>query len=82
MSGRPVKRSVLIAGHRTSVSLEEPFWDGLKVVADMRGLTIAQLIAQIDAERGDADTGLSGALRVAVLEYYRNLVEDRDVGIT
>lgn len=72
MSGRPIKRSVLIAGHRTSVSLEAPFWDGLKVLARARQQTVAQLVAAIDAERGDADTGLSGALRVAVLAYYRD----------
>ncbi len=73
MSGRPVKRSIMIAGHRTSVSLEGPFWDGLKALADSRGLTVAHLIAEIDAARGDADTGLSGALRVAVLAYYQDL---------
>ncbi|MGI9386155.1 MAG: ribbon-helix-helix domain-containing protein [Methyloligellaceae bacterium] len=72
-SGRPVKRSVLIAGHRTSVSLEAPFWDGLKVLADARGLTVAQLIAEIDAAR--VETGLSGALRVAVLEFYRGMAD-------
>ncbi len=69
MPGRPVKRSIMIAGHRTSVSLEEPFWTGLKVLADSRGLTVAQLIAVIDADR--IETGLSGALRVAVLRYYQ-----------
>ena len=75
MSGRPIKRSVLIAGHRTSVSLEEPFWEGLRALAEGRGLTVARLIAEVDAARGDADTGLSGALRVAVLMHYRALAE-------
>ena len=71
MSGRPVKRSIMIAGHRTSVSLEAPFWDGLKVLAEDRDLTVAQLIAEIDAAR--VEMGLSGALRVAVLRYYQEL---------
>ncbi len=79
MSGRPVKRSIMVAGHRTSVSLEAPFWDGLKVLAEVRGLTVAQFIAEIDAAR--IETGLSGALRVAVLRYYQELstsgTEDR-----
>lgn len=77
MSGRPVKRSIMIAGHRTSVSLEGPFWQGLKELADAEDLTVAQLIAQIDAARGDVDTGLSGALRVAVLRHYQDLAGPR-----
>lgn len=76
MTGRPVKRSVLIAGHRTSVSLEAAFWDGLKVLAAARGQTVAQAIADIDAARGGADTGLSSALRLAVLEFYQTGARD------
>jgi predicted DNA-binding ribbon-helix-helix protein len=62
---RPVKRSFTIAGHRTSISLEAPFWDALKQAADEEGLPVSQLIARIDASR-DAG-GLSSAVRVWLL---------------
>jgi len=65
-----VKRSVTIAGHRTSVSLEEPFWEGLREIAALRGLSFNKLIAEIDAGR-EPDQGLSGALRIFVLNYYK-----------
>lgn len=61
------KRSVSIRGHRTSISLETPFWDRLQVMAARRGASTAALIAEIDAARG-ADANLSSAIRVAVLE--------------
>lgn len=58
------KRSVDIAGHRTSISLEEPFWDALAAIATRRGVSMNKLVADIDKER----TGnLSSALRVFVL---------------
>lgn len=66
-----VKRSVTIAGHRTSVSLEAPFWDGLRVIAKARGQSINKLITEIDAGR-TPDTGLSSALRLHVLRYYQD----------
>lgn len=59
------KRSLAIAGHRTSVSLEEPFWTALKDMAARRGLSMAALVGEIDAGRGGAN--LSSALRVAIL---------------
>jgi len=61
---RIVKRSVTIAGHRTSVSLEEAFWRRLKRFAAMDGVTVAELIAEIDAGRSN---GLSSAIRLYVL---------------
>lgn len=61
-----VKRSIVIAGHRTSVSLEEAFWRGLKDVAAAEGLSLAALVGRVDAGRGAAN--LSSALRVFVLE--------------
>jgi predicted DNA-binding ribbon-helix-helix protein len=64
-----VKHSLAIAGHRTSVSLEEAFWDGLKSIAAQRGLSISALVAEIDSERGEAN--LSSALRVFVLKAVR-----------
>ena len=66
MSATIVKRSISIAGHRTSVSLEEAFWSRLRAIADERGLPVAALVAEIDATRGASN--LSSAIRVRVLE--------------
>lgn len=62
----PVKRSVEIAGHKTSISLEPLFWDDLKQTAAARGVPLNALVALIDAERLEADTppGLASAIRV------------------
>ena len=62
------KRSLTIAGHRTSVSLEEPFWDALGLLAETRGLSVQKLVAEIDRTRGD--NNLSSAIRVHVLRSY------------
>ncbi len=67
--GRPVKRSLTIAGHRTSISLEAAFWDALKALAADEGRPLAEIIAEIDERRGDA--GLSSAIRVRLLEMAR-----------
>ncbi|HYP58336.1 MAG TPA: ribbon-helix-helix domain-containing protein [Beijerinckia sp.] len=61
-----IKHSIAIAGHRTSISLEAAFWDGLKQIAAMRGVSLAALVAEIDAARGAAN--LSSAIRVFVLK--------------
>jgi predicted DNA-binding ribbon-helix-helix protein len=63
------KRSVVIAGHRTSLSLEEPFWQDLSVIARARGLSMNALIALIDRERRG---NLSSALRLFVRQCYVN----------
>lgn len=63
---RVVKHSIVIAGHRTSVSLEDAFWRALKGIAAKDGVSLAGLVARVDAERGEAN--LSSALRVFVLE--------------
>lgn len=62
----PVKRSVEIAGHKTSISLEPVFWDMLKAAAAETGIPINALVARIDADRLDAETppGLAGAIRI------------------
>ncbi len=60
-----VKHSLVVAGHRTSVSLEDAFWSALKEMARERGHSIAALVAEIDAARGDAN--LSSAIRVYLL---------------
>ncbi len=61
-----VKRSVAIAGHATSVSLEQAFWDALRAIAADQGLSVQALIGQIDAGRGEQN--LSSAIRVHVLQ--------------
>jgi len=63
------KRSVRVAGHPTSVSLEDAFWSALVEIARRRGTTPARLIDEIDARRGAH--GLSSAIRVFVLGHYR-----------
>ncbi len=62
----PIKRSVEIAGHKTSISLEPLFWTLLRREADAEGVPLNALVAQIDAERIEADTppGLAGAIRL------------------
>jgi predicted DNA-binding ribbon-helix-helix protein len=62
----PVKRSVQIAGHKTSISLEPLFWDMLRTAAEIEGVPINALVAQIDEERIRAETppGLASAIRV------------------
>ena len=72
------KRSIKIAGHKTSVSLEEPFWDALKVIAGREGLSLSALVERVDRERVDrervsesAGGNLSSALRLHVLAYLR-----------
>lgn len=65
----PVKRSLAIAGHKTSISLEPLFWDMLRAAAAAEGLAIAALVARIDAERIKSSTppGLASAIRVWVV---------------
>jgi predicted DNA-binding ribbon-helix-helix protein len=65
-----MKRSFTIAGHRTSISLEAAFWDALKAVAAAERVPVARLIGRIDAARGAG--GLSSAVRVWVLQHYRD----------
>ena len=60
------KHSLVIAGHRTSISLEDAFWSALKRIAASERRALASLVAQIDATRGEAN--LSSAIRVFVLE--------------
>ena len=76
-AGRAIrKRSVAIAGHRTSVSLEQAFWDELRAIALRRGLSLARLIGEVDRAnpRGAGiprGANLSSALRVYVLEQVK-----------
>jgi predicted DNA-binding ribbon-helix-helix protein len=65
-----VKRSVTIRGHRTSFSLEQPFFEALALVAAQRGISVAALVAEVDGSRPQG-ANLSSALRVFVLEEAR-----------
>ena len=67
------KRSLSIAGHRTSIALEPEFWAALEAMAQETGRTMTALIASIDAER--QTTNLSSAARLAVLDWYRRKAE-------
>jgi len=69
-----VKRSIVISGHKTSVSLEDAFWKGLKEVAGGRSMTLSDLIASIDTGRKHGN--LSSAIRLFVLDFYRNQLEE------
>lgn len=71
-----LKRSVAIAGHRTSISLEPPFWEVLRQIAERDAISIQKLIGRIDAERGDQN--LSSAIRVFVINRLRAEVSRRD----
>ena len=64
---RPVKRSLTLNGHRTSVSLEEEFWRAFREIADRKNIAINALAADIDAARG-VETGLATAIRLYVLK--------------
>jgi predicted DNA-binding ribbon-helix-helix protein len=65
------KRSLSVAGHRTSVSLEEPFWTALSEIARIKRTSVAELVATIDTGRPD-DTNLSAAIRIFALEWFRD----------
>jgi predicted DNA-binding ribbon-helix-helix protein len=69
MNSPVVKRSIVIAGHKTSVSLEDAFWQGLKEIADERDMTLSDLVATIDTGRQHGN--LSSAIRLFVLDHYR-----------
>ena len=69
MKSPVVKRSIVIAGHKTSVSLEDAFWKGLKDIALARQVSLSDIVASIDAGRRHGN--LSSAIRLFVLDYYR-----------
>jgi predicted DNA-binding ribbon-helix-helix protein len=75
MKSPVIKRSIVIAGHKTSVSLEDAFWRGLKDIANGREMTLSDLVASIDTDRRHGN--LSSAIRLFVLDHYRGqIVED------
>lgn len=70
MKSPVVKRSIVIAGHKTSISLEDAFWKGLKEIASARNQTLSEMVAAIDSARQEGN--LSSAIRLFVLDHYRN----------
>jgi predicted DNA-binding ribbon-helix-helix protein len=78
MKSLVVKRSIVAAGHKTSVSLEDAFWDGLKEIARGRNITLSELVSAIDSERQHGN--LSSSIRLFVLDFYRNKLADVQAG--
>lgn len=74
-AARPVKRSLTLHGHRTSVSMEDAFWNAFRAIAARRGLALNALAARIDAARGP-ETGLASAIRVFVLQDLQTRLAD------
>jgi predicted DNA-binding ribbon-helix-helix protein len=75
MNSPVVKRSIVIAAHKTSVSLEDAFWKALKEIALARGTTLSNLVTSIDVDRQHGN--LSSCLRLFVLDFYRNLLKEK-----
>jgi predicted DNA-binding ribbon-helix-helix protein len=78
MKSRVAKRSIVVAGHKTSVSLEDAFWNALKEIARERHMTLSELVAEIDAQRQLGN--LSSALRLFVLDFYRTQLSHQKGG--
>ena len=74
MDGEPKRRSVIVSGHRTSVSVEQAFWDELTAIARDRGVSINALVSEIDAERSGS---LSAAIRLYVLRALKSRAQPR-----
>ena len=72
MESPVVKRSIVIGGHKTSVSLEDAFWKGLKEIASTRDATLSEMVSAIDT--GRAYGNLSSAIRLFVLDHYRTML--------
>ena len=70
MKSHVAKRSIVVAGHKTSVSLEEAFWNGMKEISGLRNMTLSELAGEIDHNRQHPN--LSSAIRLFVLDYFRN----------
>ncbi|SLN62519.1 hypothetical protein PEL8287_03412 [Roseovarius litorisediminis] len=75
MSGRPVKRSLTLRGHRTSVSLEDEFWQAFRKIAAAQNRPINALAAELDEARGN-DMGLASAIRLFVLRHLQSRLRD------
>ena len=76
MKSSIVKRSIIIAGHKTSVSLEDAFWRVLKDIAAKRDMTLSDLVGSIDSSRQRGN--LSSAIRLFVLDFYREQISEHE----
>jgi len=70
MKSSVVKRSIVIGGHKTSVSLEDPFWNELRTIAHAQQVTLSELVGKIDGAR--KQNNLSSTIRLFVLQHFRN----------
>ncbi len=70
MKSPVVKRSIVVAGHKTSVSLEEAFWNGMKEISSVRDMTLSELDGEIDSNSQQGNQ--SSAIRLFVLDYFRS----------
>jgi predicted DNA-binding ribbon-helix-helix protein len=78
MKSSVIKRSIVLAGHKTSVSLEDAFWRALKEIAGGRQITLSDLVSSIDSERQQGN--LSSAVRLFVLDFHRRRLADLKEG--
>ena len=78
MKSLVVKRSIVVASHKTSVTLEDAFWNGMKEIARGRSITLSELVSAIDSERRQGN--LSSSIRLFVLDFYRNKLADVQAG--
>jgi predicted DNA-binding ribbon-helix-helix protein len=70
MKSHAAKRSIVVAGHKTGVSLEEAFWNGMKEICGLRNMTLSELVGEIDHNRRQGN--LSSANRLFVLDYFKS----------
>jgi predicted DNA-binding ribbon-helix-helix protein len=80
MKSPVLKRSIVVAGHKTSVSLEEPFWSCMKEIAAARSITLSDLVLEIDKRRDHGN--LSSAIRLFALSHYQQLTAPKGDGHT
>jgi predicted DNA-binding ribbon-helix-helix protein len=78
MKSPVAKRSIVVEGHKTSVSLEDAFWNSLKEIGRERHMTLSDLVAGIDSQRQHGN--LSSAIRLFVLHFYRTQIPDAEEG--
>jgi predicted DNA-binding ribbon-helix-helix protein len=74
MKSPVMKRSIVVAGHKTSVSLEEAFWHGMKEISGERSVTLSELVSEVDTRRQQGN--LSSAIRLFVLDYFKTRAAD------
>jgi predicted DNA-binding ribbon-helix-helix protein len=77
MKSPVVKRSIVVAGHKTSVSLEEEFWTSMKEISSARDITLSDLVSEIDKARHQGN--LSSAIRLYVLDHFRSQAQSAAV---